>query len=341
MSIEQAELRDAARKLLADIATANPEEAWRRITQAGWPALTAPESLGGLEQTLTACCWLYMEMGSTLSPVPLAASLLAIATLSACAPSAVRDGWIERIAGGERLAVSLRDPTSDSGPDDSLQAVLDADRATHVLVAMAGEPLIAFIPLDSGVRIVARPTWDITRNLFDLDFSNLKFDDANVIARGAAADAALSALSIHLHVAIAADCVGATHRILDETVNYLKTRRQFDRPLAMFQALKHRCADLKTTALAAEALLLAYVSEIVGRRHAEGVVLARGAKSMASSAFRAIAEDAMQLHGGIAMAAEHPCHLYLKRALLNEQLGSRDDQCDITVARELLESLSA
>jgi len=338
--IEQSELRDAARKLLADIATANPDETWRRITEAGWPALIAPESLGGLEQTLTSCCWLYMEIGAALSPAPLVASLLAIETISACARSAARDVWIERIAAGERLAVSLLDPTQNPGQARRLHAVLGADRATHALAVFENEPLIAIVPLGKHAVAVALPTWDTTRDLSDIDLSNLHFDGAIVIARGAAAKPALSAFSTHLHVAIAADCVGASSRILDETVSYLKTRRQFERPLAMFQALKHRCADLKTTVLAAEALLLEYVADIDGSRAEDGV-LASGLKSIASSAFRAVAEDAMQLHGGMAMAAEHPCHLYLKRALLNEQLGSQNDACDIVVGRQLVSSLAA
>ncbi len=341
MSIEQTELCEAARKLLADIATMHPDEAWRRLTAAGWPALTAPEPLGGLAQNLTACCWLYMEMGRVLSPALLPASLLAIATLTACAASPVRDAWIERIAGGERLAVSLRDPSQDFAQGHRLRAVIGADCAGHALVVIAGEPLVAVVPLDRDVLCVARPTWDTTRTLFDLDISNAHFDTATVIARGAAAEAALDAFSIHLHVAIAADCVGAAGKILDETVTHLKNRRQFDRPLAMFQALKHRCADLKTAVVAAEALLLHYVADIDARPCAEGVLLAKGAKSIASSAFRAIAEDAMQLHGGMAMAVEHPCHLYLKRALLNEQLASLGDECDIAVARGFISSLAA
>jgi alkylation response protein AidB-like acyl-CoA dehydrogenase len=332
--IEQSELRDAARKLLADIATAPTDEAWRRIVQAGWPALTAPASLGGLEQALSPCCWLYAEMGGALSSAPLLASLLAVATLTACAPSPIRDAWIERIAAGEHIAVSLLNPSRDAGPVRGLHAVLGAARATHVLVVLGNEPLVAIMPLDGISTAVARPTWDATRDLFDLEVGNVHSDGATVIARGAVAEAALSAFSTHLHVAIAADCVGAAARILDETIPYLKTRHQFNRPLAMFQALKHRCADLKATVLAAEALLLAYVADI-DRGCVGGDVLARGAKSIASSAFRAVAEDAMQLHGGIAMAAEHPCHLYLKRALLNEQLGSDNDACDTVVGSRL------
>ena len=147
------------------------------------------------------------------------------------------------------------------------------------------------------------------------------------------ADEAIAALSTHLHFAIAADSVGAAETILELTVDYLKQRRQYDRPLAMFQALKHRCADLKTMIAAADALLAAHLR---AAETGDALTLGRGAKSIASATFRAVAEEAIQLHGGMGMTMEHPAHLYLKRALLNEHLASGDDACDLAVADALI-----
>ena len=75
------------------------------------------------------------------------------------------------------------------------------------------------------------------------------------MASGDAAAALHDRISALAQLAIAADSLGGANAALDMTVEYLKTRRQFDRPIAMFQALKHRCADLKTQIAAAEALL--------------------------------------------------------------------------------------
>jgi alkylation response protein AidB-like acyl-CoA dehydrogenase len=334
MIIEQAELRDSARRVISRIAKGSEDEAWRAIVQAGWPALTAPESLGGLEQSLRAACWLYLELGRALSPAPLLASLLAIDVLGVCEPSATRDGWIERIAGGDRIAVSLLDPNTMNSYIGVVHAVLGADRASHALIVSGADPLVALIALHGGgVDVVARPTWDATRALSDVGLPGAIPDDGLILARGTAAKAAGGALSTHLHFAIAADCVGAAGCILEQTIEHLKTRRQFDRPLASFQALKHRCADLKVTVQAAEALLADYLVQIDDRQCGEPLALARAAKSIASSAFREVAEEAMQLHGGMSMTAEHPCHLFLKRALLNEQLASPNDACDLAAAR--------
>jgi len=109
-------------------------------------------------------------------------------------------------------------------------------------------------------------------------------------------------------------------------VDYLGTREQFGRPLALFQALKHRCADLKTRTEAARALLL----DSLDRLQAQGArALAgeeagragRAARLLACDAYAVVAEEAVQLHGGIAMSEEHDCHLFFKRAMLNEHLG--------------------
>jgi alkylation response protein AidB-like acyl-CoA dehydrogenase len=333
MIIEQGELRDSARRLISRVAKESKDEAWRAIVEAGWPALTAPASLGGLEQKLEAACWLYLELGRALSSAPLLPSLLAIEALAACEPSATRDAWIEQIAGGERIAVSLLDPMTVNPAGGAVGAVLGADRATHALVVSAADPMVALVALDgTKARVALRPTWDTTRALFEMYLSCPVSDHCLVLAHGPAATASCTALSRHLHFAIAADCVGAASVLLEQTVEHLKTRRQFDRPLASFQALKHRCADLKVTIQAAEALLADYLLRVDDRQPGEQLALAKAAKSIASSAFRDVAEESMQLHGGMSMSAEHTCHLFLKRALLNEQLGSPNDECDLASA---------
>jgi alkylation response protein AidB-like acyl-CoA dehydrogenase len=137
---------------------------------------------------------------------------------------------------------------------------------------------------------------------------------------------------------LAADGVGGASAALEMTVEYLQARKQFGRPLAMFQALKHRCADLKTQIAAAEALFWS-VAEARGDGAQDPLLAAAGAKSYAAEVFDAVAEEAIQLHGGIGLTAEHPCHLFLKRALLNEALAVGGDAWDAAVGAEALERL--
>lgn len=105
---------------------------------------------------------------------------------------------------------------------------------------------------------------------------------------------------------IAAWCVATT-------VGYLKERRQFGRVVGGFQALKHRLADLYVAAESASAAA-GYAAAALAADDADAVVAVHLAASYCSEVAVSAAEEALQLHGGIAMTWEHPAHLYLKRA---------------------------
>ncbi len=99
----------------------------------------------------------------------------------------------------------------------------------------------------------------------------------------------------------------------------------------MFQALKHRCADLKTQVVAAEALLWKRAIED------EASVTDLGAlKALASDVYHMVTEEAIQLHGGIGLTDEHNCHLFMKRAMLNLQLGGSVDTWRERAGRQAL-----
>ena len=134
-----------------------------------------------------------------------------------------------------------------------------------------------------------------------------------------------------LLLALAADSLGGADAILAMTIDYLKTRRQYDRPLAMFQALKHRVADLRIALSGAEALFWNCLAD-------EAASLARvgAVKAYCTNTYRQIAEEAIQLHGGIGLTQEHPCHLFLKRAFLNCAMGGSNDDWEAAAGRELL-----
>jgi alkylation response protein AidB-like acyl-CoA dehydrogenase len=340
MIVAHTELRDSVRGLLKTLGPApQPDAAWQAATDAGWFMLTLPEALGGLEQSLSAASALYQELGEAVAPIPSLASMLAVDAFCACPTSALRDEWLEKLSGGEPVMVSLLDPSAtgitvaaDASLNGTLQAVAGAEHARHVLLVLPQAELVLLLPLPcAGAELVARPTWDGTRKLCDLVLSKVKYDPAWVLARGDAVASVMAAMSVHLHIALAADSIGGAHELLRQTIEHLKTRRQFDRPLAMFQALKHRCADLITTVRAAEAVLVTYLQDIDAGQ-GDPVLLALAAKSICSDAYRQVAEESVQLHGGMGMTSEHPCHVFLKRALLNEHLGLSNEACDLAVA---------
>jgi len=346
MNDDLLELRQSARQVLADTAIAAADDgAWQLLVELGWLLVSVPESLGGLDLGIAGACVLHGELGRRVAGVPFLPATLALDAICH-SELADRDAWVERLTTGGYVAAPLADPaiaaraTEDGRVflEGTASAVQCADRASHVLVRTTALDCVALLALDqAGVQITARPTWDATRRLFDVRFDGVELDDRLVLARGDAARALAARLDTRRDLALAAEAIGGAGALLELTVEHLRVRRQFGRPLAMFQALKHRCADLKTLTAGAEALLsdvLARLADAPGEAHAE--LPAKTAKYLACATFARVAEDALQLHGGIGMASEHPCHHFLKRAMLNEHLGRPGESYELDIADGLL-----
>lgn len=348
MSVELRELQDSARRVVEGAGTpADEETIWSQIVELGWMLVSIPEELGGLEMGVEGACALHAELGRGLSAAPFLPAMLALDALCQ-SQLADRDSWIERLTGGERVTASLADAAVRLERAGGGKATLDglasgiqsADKAGHMLVWTAEGDAVALLPLDQpGLEVIERPTWDMTRRLYDLRFEGVALQDSLVLAEGPAARALTDRLLAQRDFALAADAIGGANALLELTVEHLQTRRQFGRPLAMFQALKHRCADLKAQIAGAEAMLFDALGRVEGRIGTpEAGFRAEAAKSLATSTFSRVAEEALQLHGGIGMASEHPCHLYLKRALLSDALG-RGDRYEQDVAEGFLATL--
>ncbi len=141
--------------------------------------------------------------------------------------------------------------------------------------------------------------------------------EGDLVAEGV--EAWLPAIRDVASVAVSALQVGALQRCLDLTVSYSKERVQFGRPIGSFQALKHRMADMlvdvETSRSASWAA--AWSASVHAPDLAEKAALA---KAWCSEALSRVANEMVQMHGGIAITWEHDAHLYLKRAHALSQL---------------------
>lgn len=353
MTAGMGELRDAARQVLDGLGLAAIEEdAWSQVAALGWLMISTPEAMGGLGMGLAGACALHREWGRSLGTAPFLSALLGIEAV--CRGTlAGRERWLERLTSGEDYIAAplaqgtLRIERSGDGTarlSGAARAVPSADRASHVLACTADGECVALVPLQRGdVHVRHTPTWDATRRLFDLELQAVALDDQWVLASGAPARALCARLDVVRDFALAAEAVGGAAALLELTVDYLKTRQQFGRPLALFQALKHRCADLKAMSEGADALLsdgLDRYAAIPEAAHLprEIVLAGMAAKQLACAAYAVVAEEALQLHGGIGMTAEHACHLFLKRALLNEHLGRGPEGAALALGDSVLGS---
>lgn len=325
MNMTRAELQEAAQQAFGGTLAPDAQHGWNLIADMGWLMMAVPQTLGGLGLRREATGIVHRSLGQALMPGPAIAQMMVIEALAAAPPSPERDERIASAMAGQVMTTSI------GPPDMPLSCVPDADRATHILVVTPHH--VRLHPMIAG-RAKHRATWDQSRRLFDI----APFDEDTGLLLATGNDAALLAhrLQASLLFHLAADSIGGADAILSLTIDYLGTRRQFDRPLAMFQALKHRIADLKTGLDAAEALLWSRAVDPAATLTDFGAL-----KAVAAAAYRAVAEEAIQLHGGIGLTMEHPCHLFLKRAMLNSVLGGGGDYWDEAAGRAAMALASA
>jgi len=333
--IELNELTDAAQKAFpADALSPARDASWELMAEMGWLMIRVPEEMGGLGLGREASTAIHYEMGRVLSCAPLMPAQFGLQTILGSDTLADKEDWVERICGGEYVPLhmvgGIMKPAEGGSLTGTVPGFFEADMASVVVASLPHG--YALVPLDAeGVSIAERPIWDPSRRMFDLVLDGYRPDPAFDLATGPAAKALHDALSPDVHLAIAADCLGGAQAALDMTVEYLGMRKQFERPIGMFQALKHRVADLKTKIVATDALLWSRVADDKASNVAFG-----GLKAQASDVYQFVTEEMIQLHGGIGLTEEHQAHRFMKRAMLNLQLAGSADLWKERVGREAL-----
>ncbi len=306
-SEEQRELAKNVRSLLdkrADPRVAEYDETlWNTLCeQIGAAALAIPEEYGGAGFTLFESLIVLEEVGRSLAPSPLLASLVTAEALLAGADEDAKRRLLPRIAAGEPAAF-----VAGTGP------VLDGDHAT-VLVAVTDDGLVEVDP-ETATRTWAE-SMDQTTRLAHVDLT-----EATTKRIGDAA-AAVARAELVGAVGVAALQAGLAARAVDMTVAYSKERVQFGRPIGSFQALKHRMAEMLVLLEMSRSAAWA-ASYAVSRSTNNATELAHIAKSYCGDAMARIAGETIQLHGGIAITWEHDAHLVFKRAhALGQLYGS-------------------
>ena len=338
--IEQEELRDSIRQLLADeewLLAAREDESvnqprilrlWKEMAGLGWLGLSVGEDFGGLGLGLNELAVLYRECGRYLAPSPILPHMLAAQAIANAGTAEQKDSWLPRLAEG-KVRASMKLPES-GAPVAALSAgrmltgttshVLGSPDSTHIFLPVrkpSKSLALTMLPVETeGVTLKERPSADPSRHLFDVIVDKAEVVEDQILDLG---DAQWRGLIDHALIATACDSVGGAEHILEITVDYMGVREQFGRPIGSFQALKHRVASWKVLLEAASALVSEAVGHVAGGLP-EGSAGASGSKFYACDAYEQIAGDAVQLHGGMGFTWEHSCHRFLKRAKLNQFL---------------------
>ncbi|MFJ6655674.1 acyl-CoA dehydrogenase family protein [Streptomyces sp. NPDC091377] len=326
-SAEEDLLRSAVRDLLTDhcdtaavlarTETDTPHDltVWKSLAEGmGLAGLLVPEERGGQGASHREAAVVLEELGRAVAPVPyLTSAVVATEALLACDDSAEP---LTRLASGRAvgaLTVGLH-----HAPGAAFTAVRHEHGTLHgavTAVADATAAEVLLVPADDGglyavdaadATVTPQVSLDLTRPV-----ATVTLRAAPGRRVGAAEPAVRRALRAGAGL-LAAEQLGVAEWSLTETVRHLKERKQFNRPVGGFQALKHRLAQLWLEVVQLRAASRA-AADALATGHDTDVAVAVAQAYAAPVAVRA-AEEALQLHGGIGMTWEHPVHLYLKRA---------------------------
>jgi 3-oxochol-4-en-24-oyl-CoA dehydrogenase len=295
--------RGAARSLLEAAEEPLPSW-WGELAGMGWLGLHVPEEHGGSGYTLEELVIVVEQLGRAVAPGPFVPTVIASALLAQIGGDAAAQ-YLPGLADGSVTAgIGLGGSVSVAGGTASGPAgnVLGGALASIILVPSGDD--VVLVPVGAGISVTTPVNLDPTRRT------------SRVTLDGAPATVLAGARRTYVDVArliLSAEAIGMARETTDMAASYAKDRIQFGRPIAMFQAVKHHCANMAVAAeLATSAVWDAARAAATGGdqfTYASGV-----AATLAGPAADLCANLSTQVHGGIAITWEHDLHLYMRRA---------------------------
>jgi alkylation response protein AidB-like acyl-CoA dehydrogenase len=308
---------------------------WRQGAELGWTSLLVAEDHGG--GSISGCGPVDVAIvadafGRHVAPGPLLGTNVVAAAISSAGTDDQRAEHLPGLLAGDTVAAWCH---AEPAPHDRLGTITvgaerdgDGFRLTGVkapveagaeadlllISAMADNgPVQVLVPAGAeGVRTTPMSSLDLVRRFARIDLEGVRVGAGSVL--GARSDA-VDDLDHQLQLALviqAAELVGAAEVVFDMTVEWAFDRYSFGRPLASYQELKHRFADMKTWLEASHGLATAAARDVAaGSPRAPET--ASAAKAYLGEHLAHLLQDCLQIHGGIGLTADHDLHLYLRR----------------------------
>lgn len=306
---------------------------WRQGAELGWTSLLVDEASGGgtiSGDGLADLVLLAREFGRFAAPGPLVPANVVAGALSAdgthdeilaelLAGTSIATWCLAEAPPNDRLGTVTLDINT-SGDDLVLSGVKRpveaAAQADHLLVTgRTGDGLTqVLVPADAqGVSITPMHSADLTRRFFVVAFDGVRAPRTAAVGEAGAAGADVERQLRQALVMLNAEAVGAMQAAFDMTVEWAFDRYSFGRPLASYQAIKHRFADMKTWLEASHA-----INDEAAAADSDELVSA--ATAFIGDYGSELLQECVQLHGGIGVTFEHDLHLYLRRHTVNRAL---------------------
>ena len=347
-SEEQEMLRTAARTLLGkaspssvvrklmETPDAYDPELWKKTAEQGWTALGIPEQYGGFGSFLDLIVVLE-ETGRVLLPGPFFETMgMAVPALLEAGTEAQKKEALGAIAAGEaRATLALTEP---SGRWDAEGVTLSAQKSgdgwtlngTKLFVPGAGVADYLVVAARTRGNVKPLSTLDMTHKWYEVKFDNVQLGADALMGEPDKGWAPLRRALDWATAGLCAEMVGGAQKVLEDSVEYAKTRQQFGKPIGIYQAVSHKLADMLLEVESAKSVTY-YAAWTVDADASDRALACSIAKAYTSDAYRHATGSGIQVHGGIGFTWEHDMHLYFKRAKASEvTLG------DPTYHRELV-----
>jgi alkylation response protein AidB-like acyl-CoA dehydrogenase len=315
-----------------------PDGLWGHMVELGWPGLTVDSDHGGVGLGFVELAVVVEELGRVIAPGPF------LATAAQFVPAVRNVGTPEQqarflgpAAAGERTgALAASGATGSAAASDLGVAARRSTRGWvldgiehHVLDGETADELAVAARVDDGVGVFVVPATavrphctamlDASRRFATLELEGVIVDDDRALGVPGDCGPALERALQEATTALALETVGTCQSIFDIALDHAKTREQFGVPIGSFQAVKHKFADMRVALERARATCYFAAATLAEDDHRRALATAM-AKAAAGDCQRLVAQEGIQILGGIGYTWEHDMHLYVKRAKAGDAL---------------------
>lgn len=319
-------------------------EIWSEMARLGWTGIPFVEADGGAGLGLAEVVLITEALGRCLAPEPFVASvMLAGQALAVAGNPGQREGALKALVAGEKIIalalqergarhdvhhVTTRAEKSSAGPyriTGSKTQVAGGYKADAFIVPArtSGPPVdrggitLFLVPADAPGLSVAKQHLIDARNAAIVELRGVEVSDSAILGAVGGGGEILDAVVDRATVALCGEMLGAMSEAFDRTLAYLKERTQFGVAIGTFQALKHRAARMFVEIQLARSAVMA-AARAMDQSLPYGRALVSTAKARCSDAHVHVANEAVQMHGGIGMTDEHDIGLFMKHARTSE-----------------------
>ncbi len=305
---------------------------WKDMADLGWQGLNIPEEYGGTGGDFLDLCALLEETGKALLPAPLfSTAVLGGTAILLGGTKTQKSHFLPRIASGDSIFTMalLEEEGTYAAPSIKLEAHVTKDgyalngkklfvpyggSADYLICAGQTENGISLFIVDAKAKGITHTPLVVMggEKKYELQFSNVAVPQDRLLGERGQGWQLVEKILERATIAKCAEMLGGMQHVLDFTIDYVKRRVQFGRPIGSFQAVQHHCANM-----------------VMGIELARGITweaawrISKGmpasmesamAKQLANEAYLRTTLLAHQVHGGIGLIREHPLHLYSRES---------------------------